>query len=57
MTQNFHIRFPDRARADAGAHALSALTVNGEAMIAVNPDGDSMSVGCRLHGKIDSKPR
>jgi hypothetical protein len=54
MTQNFHIRFPDRARADAGAAALSALTVNGEAMIAVNPDGDSMSVGCRLHGKLDS---
>ena len=52
MTQNFHLRFPDAARAEAAAVRLRALTVAGEAMMAVNPDGDSLNVGCRLHGKV-----
>ena len=54
MTQNFSLRFPNKAASEAAILALSRLTVNGEPMMAINPDpaGDSMNIGCKLHGSI-----
>jgi hypothetical protein len=53
MTQNFHVRFKSEAEAKAGAAKMRALRLDGEEMMAVHVDKDSIHAGCKLHGRVD----
>ena len=55
MTQNFHVRFQNEADASRASLQLLALSLGGDRLLAVHVDGNSLHVGCCLHGKIDDR--
>jgi hypothetical protein len=52
MSEQFHLEFPDTARAEAAARLLNSVIVHGSPMLAVQQNGTRVFAGCGIHQDV-----